>query len=151
MGVSLQLYRMTIGVFANIGRISTGWKKSINETTKKSFRVPKLMLIFLLLMSHIFTAFSTCLIMNLSCPKMSSYETSENVSSNRFVDHNFIARYTFGNKSKTGLKVAHVNIGGGYLTNKLHEIEVIIDKEKPHVIGLSEARVEKGQDLNNFY
>jgi len=37
------------------------------------------------------------------------------------------------------------------LTKKLHEIEVIIDEEKPHVIGLSEARVEKGQDLNNFF
>jgi len=53
---------MTFGVFTGTGRKRTCWKKSVNETTKKYFRLPKLTLLFLLLMSHMFTAFATCLI-----------------------------------------------------------------------------------------
>ena len=41
-------------------------------------------------------------------------------------------------------------MGGGYLVNKLPELEIIISDEKPHVIGISEAVVLKGWDKNDF-
>ena len=57
----------------------------------------------------------------------------------RVVDHNFEARYKFGNKKVAGIRLLHWNKGSSYLENKMNEIATIIDKYKPHVFGISEA------------
>ena len=47
--------------------------------------------------------------------------------------------------------MAHINLGGGFLTNRRNEIEHIIEDYKPHVLGISETRFEHNhclQDVN---
>ena len=46
-----------------------------------------------------------------------------------FEDHNFNARYKYGNKQK-GLKLLHCNKGSAILENKINEIETIIHEYK---------------------
>ena len=67
---------------------------------------------------------------------------------NQLADHggdknNFAARYTYGNR-RTGIKIAHWNKGGGYLTNKINEVEYLVRYYKPHVIGISESNWSSG-------
>ena len=64
-------------------------------------------------------------------------------------DKNFIARYTYGNKRQHGIKLLHWNKGSSHLENKKDEIETLIDKYKPHILGLSEANLHSHHDLNN--
>ena len=62
-------------------------------------------------------------------------------------DVNFYARYTNGNKQKGGMKIMHWNAGGGYLRNKIPEIENIIGGYKPHLFGVSESCFKKEHDI----
>ena len=62
---------------------------------------------------------------------------------------NFLARYTYGNKTKNGIKIAHWNAGSSLLKNKVNEIENIIGGYKPHVIGISESCFKHGSDVND--
>ena len=55
------------------------------------------------------------------------------------VDNNFYARYTYGNKRESGLRLMHWNKGSSMLDNKMGEIEAVVHQYKPHVLGLSEA------------
>ena len=57
------------------------------------------------------------------------------------VDHNFNARYYYGNKTEKGVRIIHWNKGPSYLINKKDEIECLIEQEKPHILGLSEANL----------
>ena len=41
-------------------------------------------------------------------------------------DVNFIARYVNGNRRSNGIKMAHINLGSGYLVNNMNNIETII-------------------------
>ena len=64
---------------------------------------------------------------------------------------NFYARYTYGNRNQRGLKIASWNKGGGYLHNKVHEIEKIIEDIHPHILGITEANRFKNhteKDIN---
>ena len=53
---------------------------------------------------------------------------------------NFKARYLHGNKQR-GILSIHVNIRSLY--NKMSEVKNIISKEKPHILGISEAELKK--------
>ena len=64
-----------------------------------------------------------------------------------FTDVNFYARYTHGNRRKGGLKIMHWNAGGGFLKNKIHDIENVISGYRPHLFGVSETRFKKGHDI----
>ena len=62
------------------------------------------------------------------------------------LDHNFFARYVNGNKKEKGIKLMHWNKGASFLRNKKDEIETVIEKYKPHVLGLSEANFFSDHD-----
>ena len=62
---------------------------------------------------------------------------------------NFIARYTYGNRNKGGLKIMHWNAGGGFLKNKMGELESVIQKYHPHVFGISESVFRENHDIND--
>ena len=66
------------------------------------------------------------------------------------INHNFIARYKFGNRNKSGLKLMHWNAGGGFLRNKLHHIESVVEQYKPHIMGISETQFKSGHDINEI-
>ena len=59
---------------------------------------------------------------------------------------NFYARYVYGNRKTNGLKIAHYNKGPGFLWSKKNEIECLISKVNPHILGVSEANLFKNQD-----
>ena len=63
-------------------------------------------------------------------------------------DNNFLARYTYGNRRQNGMKIVHWNKGSSYLENKRDEIETLIDKYHPHILGLSEANLFSHHDVS---
>ena len=63
---------------------------------------------------------------------------------------NFYARYTYGNRNKGGLKIMHWNAGGGFLRNKMENIEQVIEKYHPHIFGISESQFRKDHDINDI-
>ena len=64
------------------------------------------------------------------------------------IDWNFLARYTYGNKRQHGLKIIHWNKGPSHLENKKSEIEAVVDKYHPHILGLSEANLHSWHDMD---
>ena len=58
-------------------------------------------------------------------------------------DSNFYARYTYGNRSNRGVKLSHWNAGSAFLENKTNEIENLISDHHPHLLGISEANLQK--------
>ena len=62
-------------------------------------------------------------------------------------DNNFAARYIHGNR-RVGIKLAHWNKGGGYLANKINEVDYLIKDYRPHVIGISESNFKSVHDKN---
>ena len=75
---------------------------------------------------------------------------SDNQNLDYWVDNNFYARYTNGNKRKGGLKIMHWNAGGGYLKNKIPEIENIIGGYRPHLFGISESCFKTNHDISDI-
>ena len=65
-------------------------------------------------------------------------------------DVNFEARYKFGNRRRQGINICHWNKGGGYLTNRINEIENVISTFRPHLLGISEANVWKNHDIQDI-
>ena len=59
---------------------------------------------------------------------------------------NFQNKYTYGNKKNKGIKIAHWNKGGSFLTNKMPEIRNVIEVHKPHILGVSEANLVSTYD-----
>ena len=55
---------------------------------------------------------------------------------------NFQARYLYGNIGR-GIKNIHINIRSLY--NKISEVKSFTLKENPHILGVSEAELFKGQ------
>ena len=66
-------------------------------------------------------------------------------------DTNFYAKCTNGNRRQHGIKIAHFNKGPAYLHNKIHEVENIIHDHQPHLLGLSEANLLAGHDLDDVH
>ena len=61
------------------------------------------------------------------------------------VNHNFEARYLYGNRNK-GICLCHWNKGTGFLMNKMEEIEHLVETERPHILGISEATFKSTQN-----
>ena len=66
----------------------------------------------------------------------------------QLIDHNFYARYKFGNIKRHLMKLMHWNKGSSYLKNKMDEIEAIVQQQKPHILGLSEANLLVDHDVS---
>ena len=64
-------------------------------------------------------------------------------------DNNFLARYTYGNRREHGIKILHWNKGPSHLENKKNDIEALIQKHRPHILGLSEANLFKHHLVSN--
>ena len=62
---------------------------------------------------------------------------------------NSIAKMINGNGRDRGMKIQHWNKGPTHLVNKHHEIEALININQPHVLGLSEANLHHGHDLQD--
>ena len=64
-------------------------------------------------------------------------------------DSNFLARYTYGNKREHGIKIVHWNKGPSHLENKMDEVEALVAKYHPLILGLSESNLFSHHDLSN--
>ena len=148
MGVSIDIYRQRIGCFT-----STRFK--VKSSTDKTYYKENSSNFFSLTL-RIFLLFTLCI----QCENL---EQSSSFKINRSsaqpcpkskplypIDVNFEARYKFGNKKKGGIKIMHWNAGGGYLKNKIHEIENVIAGYKPHLLSISETSFKKGQDISDI-
>ena len=62
---------------------------------------------------------------------------------------NKLARAKTGNRSNSGIKLAHWNAGSSYLCNKIDEIEEVIADLHPHVLGISEANFKNIHSLDD--
>ena len=153
MGISLQMYRMTIGCFVNnLCRLAGGRRHYLDSEKKNDDS--KLTILKLLLFMMIFTMMflNGVIVLNSGSKIYDIQDCSRNLSitRDRTLDHNFLARYKYGNKSKNGLKLSHINMGGGYLLNRMNEVESVISEEKPHVLGISEASIHSEHDLKDL-
>ena len=45
--------------------------------------------------------------------------------------------------------MGHINLGSGYLVNKMNSVETIISGYKPHILGISETCFKKFHDKND--
>ena len=150
MGNSLQNYRMTIGMFtchaAKLNRTSKS--KVVQCSPVKGCTLAWLLIFGLLTVCGFQILYSLISVK----PDSSSYNLDQGFFSRKLreIDHNFQARCTYGNRKKTGLRLAHLNMGRGLLCNKINELERIISTEKPHVIGISETQFDKSQDINEL-
>ena len=89
--------------------------------------------------------YHTCLLC-LSQPNRDYLPPSNSIQ----VDRNFLARYKYGNRreKKNGITIMHWNKGPSLLQNKMDDLENIIDKYRPHVLGLSEGNLRKHDDIS---
>ena len=72
--------------------------------------------------------------------------SSLSFKSSEILDHNFLAKYRFGNKGQQGIRILHWNKGPSFLENKKDELETVIKHYKPHIFGVSEANFFKHHD-----
>ena len=128
MGDSLQNYRMTIGLFLNPAQkrnLTSKAKCGISSCKVNHYSRFLLLTLLLTVLMVIFglnvflTAFSEK--STSSCVSHPGYYSSQL----RKVDYNFLARYRFGNKSKAGLRLAHINLDGGFLVNNMAETYIL--------------------------
>ena len=151
------MYRQRIGCFSNTS-LRTKLKKS-HHGRKTTRLCPSL---FLSLFLIIGTAFLFVQCSQGAASKIlhksssfntnvtSSAELGQWLSNNYADDVNFNARYKYGNRQKGGIKIMHWNAGGGFLKNKIHEIENVIAGYRPHLFGISETCFKKGHDISDI-
>ena len=104
---------MTIGSFCSIQTSIIGrQKKCFKNINKKSINVAKAIFLLVLLLCT-FTTVTSYGMTYFLCSKNDILDFSTKAISNKksVIDHNFLARYTFGNKQKTGLKLAQYQYG----------------------------------------
>ena len=157
MGISPQQYRIRIGSFS----VSSFGQRIIsrftaNKSGAKTFQFNSKLRISLLLVLLICDSFidnevsETKLVSNSNIVKVGKENFEYLANSLEVVNPNFLARYKFGNRKKNGIKLAHINLGGGFLINKTNEIEAIISEYRPHDLGISETRFENGHSLEDL-
>ena len=172
MGISLQLYRITIGTF--VPNQIQKKRKSVSRK-KSSFLVSCVYILCLLLLNTAFLEpFSLSKIGEKICVQknkcfakpnrmphpsfigiinnglVESYDNLKFDTYSGFVtDGNFIARYINGNRIDKGLKIAHWNLGSAHLKNKMHEIETLVADIHPHLLGISESNHFKCQNIES--
>ena len=62
---------------------------------------------------------------------------------------NKLVKIKYGNRSNRGIKLSHWNAGSAFLVNKKHEIENVIARHRPHLLGISEANLHKNHSFDN--
>ena len=168
MGNSLQDYRIQIGLFSSFSHsVKSKTIQSFGSRRKPDQKRLSLQLCFLLLLLGSAVLHSD--FVNLTKQEISrnyfedgrfytpglSIEYSEasfTAPRSTFVqDFNFLGRYNNGNcRRRNGLRMAHINLGGGFLINRLNEIEHIVEDYKPHVLGISETRFDHNHSLQDI-
>ena len=143
MGNSLENYRCNIGnfMFRKIRRVK--WKKIFkNHMTRTwNFNLGSILILSVLLALSSLETTS-------DCPKK-LLSPSQLPPNPVYKNHNFLARYKYGNIRKNGIKLAHWNQGPGFLSTKRGEIENIINGYRPHILGISEGTFYPSHDVAN--
>ena len=157
MGVTIESYRQRIGCFYQTGvKISSKSKSRVRDNKAKCSKTKTINFISLFIRSILLLTLCGQCCAQLSpirsplSSRTSLAELNLRICNNYPSDVNFLARYKFGNKKKNGIKIMHWNAGGGFLENKIHEIENIIGGYRPHLLGISETYFKKGQDISNI-
>ena len=159
--IELSLYRSRIGCFSNNFKKKGSFKnihhQKYRERRRKAFTLEGLKAIIklLLIVSFIVCGPIVNTTLTLSCNSLghnrqtanlqfviveTNFERILSVAPQAFLlgDKNFLARYTYGNRKKNGIKIVHWNKGPSFLENKM-----------THIFGLSEANLFDHHDLNN--
>ena len=164
MSCSLQIYRVRIGTY-NVAKTTVRKKQSINgkETTRKD------------MFGKIFTLcilYNYCLMVLLAPPLFPPHTTTSNQSYPSKIklnfqpyqpqvkpyswinskDRNKDAHIYFGNRGQRGrgITLVYWNKGPSFLCNKQLEIESIVERHKPHVLGLGEANIRQDHNLQDL-
>ena len=146
MNINLAQYRAHVGTFNQKYKLST--KKSTKYPTNEVF-MKNNKILYILLLSYCLSSFCSFEYQRGKYRgKTNNMKISYNIfrkESNIFLSNkysmvtNFQARYTYGNKSSSGLRIFHWNKSSSQLQNKIIEIRNIISVHKPHILGISEA------------
>ena len=163
MGISIQSYRATIGLFSNSkpGKV----RKIVGSKSKSRQPTRRINIIQVLLLLSTFLNVGTpethnrnnnrypvtyqVLPNNFSPIIPISKNTEVQCHKQEILNINFLGRYKYGNKRNSGIKLCHWNKGSAYLENKKDELETIIGGYQPHVFGVSEANFKSQHDREN--
>ena len=150
MSISVQVYRARVGSFHSQylqysrSKVSSNKLRTKISMNKHSKMLVSLKVVFLMIcipMGYTLTAEAKESNQILTAIGPTNFSTSIQYE----VDYNFLAKYTFGNRKQSGLKICHWNAGSSHLVNKLNEIESVISNYKPHIFGISEASFRNSQ------
>ena len=150
--IEINLYRSRIGLFNNTGR-NISAKASKFNSCLKSRNIKCGIAIF----SGILTLVWLILLCSSSQEDAGKYSLGSNQAGGqpwssstdskllfqkrgKHQTVNFEAKYLHGN-IRRGIKNIHVNIRSIY--NKINEVKQLVKKEKPHILGISEAELRK--------
>ena len=137
MGISAQQYRIRTGVFLsqNLTKVKTRPDKMTKSRKCKDNNCRHL--------------FRTSTFLNLNSTKLNqtsqlqishwNYETLSTRSS-EIINHNFVAKLTYGNRRSNGIKICHWNAA------KQPELHNIVAGYKPQVLGITESGFKKSHD-----
>ena len=157
MGISVQQFRNRIGTYNLVYCIKTSQNLVKLKSKKQNGTVPRKQKSSLSCLT-ILVVCLTLLCQKTNTLNLSSVEVNLSSSSNvksfppvsqHIINHNFLAKITFGNRRKNGIKICQWNAGGGFLSNKKAELHNIIDEFKPHVLGVTESCFKISHDIEN--
>ena len=119
MGITIESYRINIGIFYNRPpKKHKSYTKSNSNFTFKFNKNLKTLLLFIIFFT---------------------ITQSNNFSITLQHNNNKLAHYTNGNIKLTNIKIAHFNKGNSKFDNKIDDIHYIIDTHKPLIFSISEA------------
>ena len=137
MTISVEIYRASIGLYYE-GHWKVKKYKMKKSKTGCKYLISQILAMFFLGFSLV--AFNLYLAdIQFKQQVCLKYPTSFLTKSALIINYNFLARYTFGNKRQSGLKICRWNGGSSYLVNKVNEIETIMSNYRPHILGISES------------
>ena len=150
MGISIQQYRISIGMFdvcKSRCRISNSSMTRLSDRGVSTFpRYQNIMLFVLYFALLMYSSNVHCIGTFNGQSGKSAYLSSVKTytpGSCQIINHNFIAKITYGNRNKNGIKICHWNAGGGFLINKQAEINNVVNNIRPHVFGITESSFKK--------
>ena len=153
MGITIETYRIRIGSFHHSSKIY----KASSVTAEPSAPSWKTILTLATFFGISFSLFTVSLQTydkfqekSLTCPpspaRFQAPTFAYSARSPQVVDVNFNSRYINGNRRGNGIKMAHINLGSGYLVNQINNVESIIGGYKPHIFGVSESSFRLSHD-----
>ena len=153
-GISLENYRQRIGTFQpKVGVIKSKLKRNSSQISNPTTYSSSFLFRIILLSALVSSSTSTPSKYSTQSIQINSSWTVSNTVQGNFFKHsdlsNFYSKYTNGNRKEHGLKIAHFNMGGGHLENKIDELENVIAGLHPHLIGVSETSFHKHHDAEN--